>query len=1037
MAESLAGRLKSSDATVVANALWQVLVEESADILPADLMWRIIDTQSELDAQKRQQAFEGILASIRDAETLTQAVEFFARMGHFYNLAALIARQNYVDLFAEGVASHSAAHSVRKYANGHSANELAEIYSRPRLEITLTAHPTNVNTRDFMWLLQKAGDKLTADVLDESELRRVVYAVAHTSMTPDGNFSAAEETRHMLYYLENIWNSIPALYADFDEALSEHDSSYDPWALHLNIRLHSWGSGGDKDGNKKITAASTAQARVMHLEKAQWLIASSLRHPDLRGAPELPDKETYRSEAERSAYLQDLMNWLRDQRGNHAALTLCRRLEIFGLTMGHIEYRETAEEHEKIMADLPSALAGSGREHEQALSAFLGGTVNYLDADPAERIEILRALLRDKQGLREAVAEKMAVLSPLFDEATGLPRDGVAVGEADKVFYTTVNRLILARDNPDMIKNYVMAECKGAANMLELVVLCEAVADEGRKPMLGVVPLFESPEELVAIKDIMREALSIQEYAAYRDQVQHYRESTGEIERGAAPIQQVQIAHSDTGRRAGMAASRSFIYQAHENLRSLEDELGVTFQFFEGGGISDPFRGGVRSLPSLINEYRTHDFAKFTFQGGDGMNYFNIVPSSVRLFERVITHMAEVDGLSKSPDKEQYPPHDATERRINKFLQDSLDNYRGQYFGFPDADPEDPEFGYNQVAARALQVLFDYTEGRTGGTLGTRAGGRKAGETEDFVDFVNGVRTIGYSEAYQHGGFDPALIGAFEIGRDIGTAYPVDARNGHGKDTNIPHPQALFEDYLHSPIMREVIDRYASAVIRTFPNEMWQRALDRGLVTEEQRRNANASDPRGLTAEGNPGQQMANYIAWLEQSYQAAAKMAYTAQTGEWLDTQGRSGAELNVYLRNQVLSCYPNLWDVGRRHEMFGAFPRMAKVRFHELAGVPQHEMLDEKKVAGAGGFLRAFHGAMDSLTYSRSPEIDDNIFRGRFAGIVRHDIANNPDEVIIRIVQEAERRGVTFVAGTAGAEVSSLASEEAGRKNGAQEKK
>lgn len=1027
--------LKSPDATVVASELWKLLKEKTS--LKKPLAQKIIDSQSILDAAERHAKFEEILGSIDDAETLTAAMEFYARMGHLYNLANLVARENYVRDINKGEASHSPVDSIGKYSGGKSVAALIEAYSTPELDISLTAHPTNVNTVGFMSALKDVGKALDDD--DITALGNAIAAVASTEMTPEKNFSAAEETGHMLYYLENIWDGIDKTYEDFDNALAGQASAgdeYDPRQFFLNIKLHSWGSSGDKDGNKKINAATTAASMSAHISKGHELIEKALKQ--IPGAPAIPSAEELHDPSIREDYLLQLKTFLSQQSPtNKQALLLRRQLETFGLTMGTIEYRETAEEHESIFKFL------------------LKDSITYPDAS-TDRIATLESLLNEqKSQFIDLVRARYAEVSQKFDQATGEPRAGVKLDDGEKAFYTTISRLILARDNPDMVKNYVMAECKGAANMLELVALCEAVStDAGRKPRLGIVPLFESPEELTQIDGIMSEALNNDAFKTYRNQVHAYRQSTGDILPNSPITQQVQIAHSDTGRRSGTAAARSFILEAHNRLKSIEDDLGVRFQFFEGGGISDPFRGGIRSIPSLINEYGIHEFAKFTFQGGDGLNYFNYKPSVTRLFERVMTHMAEVSGLGKENPVETNPE---TEARVNGFLQKFLGNYRTQYFGQPDAEENDELNGYNRVAARALQQVFDYSEGRIGGTIGTRAGGRKAGETEDSVDFVGGVRTIGYSEAYQHGGFDPVLIGAREIGIN-------------GGQEEYGHPQALQEEYKHSPIMREVLDRYASAVTRSFPNEVIQRALDRHLVTIDQLTNADPNDPRGLNCANDPGQQMANYLKWLEGCYQEAAKMAIAAQTGKSPNLDGLSPAQANIELRNQVLACYPNLWDIAEHHERYGELTRMAKVQFHRLTGIPDNVMLsldsanfvatvigDERmdrefginisrgedgkltpetiesmheggklrndlvnaaKQTKAGKlldrFLRADHGALDSMTYARQIGVDDNIFKERFDDVTKGRSDNDKDPAVFRIIKEAAIKGIHFLLGS-----------------------
>src|SRR6185312_7337477 len=129
-----------------------------------------------------------------------------------------------------------------------------------------------------------------------------------------------------------------------------------------------------------------------------------------------------------------------------------------------------------------------------------------------------------------------------------------------------------------------------------------ATNDKGKRPLLGIVPLFEEPDTMKNIDTIMEGAYENKAYQAHLQLL-------AEDRHGGKITQQIQIAQSDNARRAGIPAARAFIHDAFKKINALHEREKIAGQFYIGGSISDAYRNGVRALTASINAFGMHKFA--------------------------------------------------------------------------------------------------------------------------------------------------------------------------------------------------------------------------------------------------------------------------------------------------------------------------------------------------------------------------------------------------------------------------------------------
>ncbi|MBV8938313.1 MAG: phosphoenolpyruvate carboxylase [Alphaproteobacteria bacterium] len=894
-------------------------------------------------------------------------------MGHLYALSALLARERFFDTKRD--ADQPVPGSIKEFldslngSNG-SIDAAMERLNKPVFEVTMTAHPTNTNQLKSMKAQRRLGMALRAcQHHGDAHADEMMTALAAFMKEPllkldekknPVNFTVREETEMMLYFLRNIYDDLPAVYERFDHELNGYAQSknqkYNPAALNLKLVLGSWGSAGDKDGNYNIFSGNTLQAVALHRCAAMQAYQDSLSeicslmpgHSELQtllhtikektGELEIICNNLGRATTKTSfleptvfdscmraiaevhppqAFIADLTAAYdapeTPEPARRELLSLIRRARTFGFGFGKIEYRETADQYERVVGFLLpeyNALLKEEKEHP--------GADNYME----RKREMLEELL-SRPDAADIIRQHREAVQSKLDESAATP---YSAENAASITYHTLKRMELAREFPDMIKDNVLAECQGAHNALEALFIQMAAAKDGRRPLLGIVPLFEDPETMQNVTGIMKGMLDSRAY-------QTHLQAVADFHHEGRKTQQVQIAHSDNTRRAGMMAARGFIHGAHKRLRELYQDpqySHVALQFFEGGSISDAYRNGKRAISESVDAFNIHDFAKFTFQGGDLLNYFNQPISTARLFTRNFTHCAAGPGHKDTlPDengkKGTYGIVKIVEPERRARLDDIIDNVaiEGLVETLKDYQRDDfPKKG-DTIPNRmgALLAALDYKIKSDAGTAGSRgARGQSAialaPPSRVQLGFLQPVqpenmRTISFSKAFQDEGLDPTIIGTIRLPEHVTQAIQnkiislreeteiTPAEKDFLKVFQQPAiqtgetylPQAAFNIlFHHSPAFRDAMDRlsHASAVTDLTSLNWYEKELRRKDYPAPQEPQKDSGDTEEITQEKNQRyadslsaprhrQWAMDYIKHLRNTYRVAAASGWAA----------------------------------------------------------------------------------------------------------------------------------------------------------------
>lgn len=982
-------------------------------------------------------AIEGL-----DDKSRTLLLDAYAQMGHLNEMANLAARENY--FLAAKTKGRGAPGGVWEFVEKEQDTKRAvEKLNQPVFEVVMTAHPTNVNSLESINAQHDLGMVLNRFMRGKEGITAndVQKAVADYAKSPllmkdekgnPKNFTVRDETQMVINALTNIYNDMPRIYGEYDDAFKDKPD-YKPQDLKLNMRLKSWGSAGDKDGNTNITSDKTLEAIALHTHAilGNYLkdidkIAADPKMAEWKGKLQtaynalkddiLPAMEQLRNDhdAERmplvaqvqadekkikekgglpkeftsprakefserfdalSKRLADVRSILKindfrhdleelhskatDRKFKADTLDLLRKSRAFGFEFAKIEYRETAEEYARVV-DLIAA--DQHLPHDDAI----------------KRSEALTKILQDPEKASKLYAKQR---EKIIEKGAGVPYNK---NQPAPIAYHTMKRMELTRDFPDMFEDNVLAECgagaeketkeyikaQGAANMLEAQFVQQAaMARDGRRPVLGIVPLFEEPDTMKNIDDIIKGAYDNKAYQQHLKLVADTRHE-GNV------TQQVQIAQSDNARRAGIPAARAFIHEAAKKLAALNNQYGINGQLYIGGSISDAYRNGVRALSASVNAFNMHKFAKFTFQGGDMLNFFNTPFSNARLFTRQFTHAAgkleqTTDGEWKIIQDPQKVNNVYDTIAINA-LKKALPDYRTQDF-----TPE----GLGMLLAAIRYTRETAAGGAT--SRGANRPGQSQGDSATLspVD-INTLRTIGFSEAMQHNDLLPSWIGAQTLSQHLRESIveqldetvrksaggwdfsqeEKDALMALKAEKNAPANKMFDPEWLHelyvrkSPTFCDAMDKIAYGLAMTDMDRL-ERRLNKAIAKIPAEQKYLADD-------------LKYYVAHLKDSYKVTASMAYSALTGKVLDTgawRPHAGNETITRYNSEHAKMAAALTEA--LNERGGIAPEIhRKLQYRSF---PMY--LKEHDVPLSAYDDRSVHAALDTVVHGRIPKVDD----------------------------------------------------------------
>lgn len=581
-------------------------------------------------------------------------------------------------------------------SSGVAAETLHKTVLEMKIDLVLTAHPTEVNRRTVLAKQRRIAEILDArDALDSGfgddeflmeELHREICALWLTDAVERKRPTPLDEARGGLLVVEtSLWEAIPSYARALDHALVAHTGHGLPLGT-FPIRFGSW-MGGDRDGNPNVTAQTTIEAVALGRKMGLKLFSNEIEklYDDLSIEPASPElihevgavREPYRALLQRvRADLQSALdsaqyclkegvpetraNALKDEDVRKPLLIIYRSLCAVG---AEVMARGRLLDVLRLLDSLGLGLVRldlrqESSRHTAALDALTRhiGLPAYGQLDEQQRVEFLVSELKSRRPL--------------------VPVEAFGDEEVREVFATC--RAAAALD-PSSLGSYIISMAGSASDVLAVHLLlksCSAMAPR------RVVPLFETLDDLHAASHVVAQLLDIPWVRRRVD------EDGGRLE--------VMVGYSDSGKDAGPLAAAWALHETQVALHKECSRRGVRLVLFHGQG-GTVGRGGapahlaIRSQPAgtLNGELR------ITEQGEVIQAKLGIPEIAERTLELYTSGVIEATIQPPEPPKPEWIA------LMDEMAADSLEAYRGLVF----KRPEFVEYYYKATPALELSRL--------------------------------------------------------------------------------------------------------------------------------------------------------------------------------------------------------------------------------------------------------------------------------------------------------------------------------------------
>ncbi|GAA2319985.1 phosphoenolpyruvate carboxylase [Nonomuraea roseoviolacea subsp. roseoviolacea] len=552
------------DVRLLGKLLGQVIAEQGGEDLLAD----VERLRKAVIAARRGEVSADEITAMVEAWEIERAVQIARAFTCYFHLANLAEEHYRIRTLRErdtegGVQRESLAQAVHELG----ADRVAELVESLELHPVLTAHPTEARRRAVVTAIQRISGQLTEynapgrGASDRAESRRrlleeidLLWRTAH--LRPSKLDPLDEVRTAMAAFDETLFRVVPQVYRSLDAALADGTGTRAPLARPF-IRYGSW-IGGDRDGNPNVTAKVTREAvqiQAEHvltaLENATTRIGRTLTataqfappSPELKGAiaaaedahPELVSELATRSPREPHR------QWLLFVAARIAA-TRRRDLDLAYLSPGDL------------LADL--RLAQESLARHAARQAY--GELQHL----IWQVETFGFHLAELE-----VRQHSQVHAAALEEI----RAGGELSERTEEVLSTIRVIgwIQERFGVRACSRYVVSFTRGADDIAAVHELAEHALGS-RAPVLDVVPLFESGQDLANSPDVLSGMLDI-------PQVRDRLAATGRR-------MEVMLGYSDSAKELGPAAATLRLYEAQERLTAWAAEHDVRLRMFHGRG---------------------------------------------------------------------------------------------------------------------------------------------------------------------------------------------------------------------------------------------------------------------------------------------------------------------------------------------------------------------------------------------------------------------------------------------------------------------
>ena len=485
----------------------------------------------------------------------------------------------------------------------HRLPQLPQQLSDFNLRIVLTAHPTQFYPGPVLGIITDLDKSIQAS--DLTSINRLLLQLGKTPFIKSRKPTPLDEAVSLIWYLENVfYHAIPRVMERMAEAISGPGQSVNPADLAKVLQMGFW-PGGDRDGNPYVESSITVE--VTH--RLREAVLRSYR-ADIRN---MRRRLTFKKvEPMVAAVEQRLMQTIREEKGGFttpddllASLNDIREvllLEHNGLFLEYVDdFRTRVRAFGFHFAELD--IRQDSRIHGRVLEAVFQQfkhKLDYVKLKPQEKIAALQSL---KGSVNPA-----SISDPVERDVLEALRDLRAIQKAN---------------GEAACHRYIISNCRGAHNVIEVLTMARLVGYKGSIP-IDVVPLFET------VDDLQSAAEAMQTLYTNRDYLRHLKT------RGMR--QTIMLGFSDGTKDGGYLMANWSIFKAKEELTAISREHGVKVVFFDGRG-GPPSRGGGNTrkfYASLGNRIESREI-QLTIQGQTISSNFGTIRSAMYNLEQLLT----------------------------------------------------------------------------------------------------------------------------------------------------------------------------------------------------------------------------------------------------------------------------------------------------------------------------------------------------------------------------------------------------------------
>lgn len=478
--------------------------------------------------------------------------------------------------------------------------------SRLRFHPVLTAHPTEArrnaitsSVRRIGALLEERDDPRMGAAAEARSTRQLMEEIDNmwrTAQLRVSHPSPLDEVRTALGIFDNSFSTVfTEAYRRMDDWLQGEDAGAAAPKAPAFIRLGSW-IAGDRDGNPNVTASITRQAAAQAGDRALADLEQRARAVGLS----LTLDERCTPPSEELIVLWNRLKQLSEELSAAAAehspkephrqvmLAIAGRVSATRERDADLAYSDA----EDLLADL--------RTVQDSLAAAGAPRTAYGDLQELIwQVETFGFHLAELEVRQHSAVHRQTLAWLKDPEAAGkLAVPGEEVLETFRAVAAVQNRY-----GPKAAGRYIVSFTQSAQDLADVYELAEkALGGPDQAPVLDVVPLFETYDDLQRAPRILEEALQ-------NPRLQQRLEETGRQ-------MEVMLGYSDSSKDVGPVAATLALYQAQEKIAAWAVQNGITLTQFHGRGGALGRGGGPANRAVLAQPPHSVDLRfKVTEQG--------------------------------------------------------------------------------------------------------------------------------------------------------------------------------------------------------------------------------------------------------------------------------------------------------------------------------------------------------------------------------------------------------------------------------------